>query len=218
MPGPIVQASPGGGSPRTEKILTKRLTSKFEVKGQDHQPQGHPEVGGGLWVQGAAKSDNERYKIFLAYMEEKREEARERLRAEEERKEVARRKESSWELMKEAITFLKTNEERWRERRIEECARIKEEEKRDRLALVKEKKKRYGLTKLSKEENMRLKMRTEERQVIAKVKANLWRRYREVGGEDMEEEEQQAWKTVEEGIEILEEKEATWGHFGALKS
>ena len=89
---------------------------------------------------------------------------------------MARRKESSWELMKEAIKFLKTNEERWRERRIEECARIKEEEKRDRLALVKEKKKRYGLTKLSKEENMRLKMRTEERQVIAKAKANLWRR------------------------------------------
>ena len=39
-----------------------------------------------------------------------------------------------------------------------------------------------------------------------------------MGEEDTGEEEKQAWNTVEEGIEILEEKEATWGHFGASGS
>ena len=47
--------------------------------------------------------------------------------------------------------------------------------------MVKEKKKRYGITKITKEENMRLWMRTEERQFIAKAIGNLWKRYREVG-------------------------------------
>jgi hypothetical protein len=85
-------------------------------------------------------------------MEEKREEARMRLKEDEDRKDAARKKEESWDLMKEAVRFLKEKGDGWRERRIEECERIREEEKIDRLALVKEKKKRYGLKRLSKEE------------------------------------------------------------------
>ena len=63
--------------------------------------------------------------------------------------------------------------------KIAECDRIKEEEKRDRLAVARMMKKRYGVKRLSKEENMRLKMRTEERLEIAKAKTNYWRHHRE---------------------------------------
>ena len=58
----------------------------------------------------------------------------------EERKRRALAKEKAWEMMRESITFLKTHEEKWRTRRIEECDRIKEEEKIDRLAIAREKK------------------------------------------------------------------------------
>jgi hypothetical protein len=37
----------------------------------------------------------------------------------------------------------------WKERKIEESKRIKEEDKKDRLAIVKEKKTRYGIKVLS---------------------------------------------------------------------
>ena len=84
-------------------------------------------------------------------------------------------KEKAWEMMRESITFMKTHEEKWRTRRIEECDRIKEEEKIDRLAIAREKKKRYGLKKLSVEENMRLKGRTEDRLEIARAKENYWK-------------------------------------------
>jgi hypothetical protein len=84
-------------------------------------------------------------------------------------------KEKAWEMMRESITFMKTHEEKWRTRRIEECDRIKEEEKIDRLAIAREKKKRYGLKKLSVEENRRLKGRTEDRLEIARAKENYWK-------------------------------------------
>ena len=81
----------------------------------------------------------------------------------EDRKKRALAKEKAWEMMRESVNFLKSNEERWRTRRIEECDRIREEEKRDRLAIAREKKKRYALKKLSVVENRRLKRRTEDR-------------------------------------------------------
>ena len=68
--------------------------------------------------------------------------------------------------------MLKSNEDKWRCRRIEECERIKEEDKKERLAIAKEKKKRYGIKRLSKEENKRLKLRIEERIEIARSKEN----------------------------------------------
>ena len=72
------------------------------------------------------------------------------------------RKEANWSLLRESISFLKENEDGWQQRRIKEVDRIKEEEKKDRLEICKEKKKRYGIKKLNKEENRRLKERTEE--------------------------------------------------------
>jgi hypothetical protein len=96
----------------------------------------------------------------------------------EDRMKDARRKEASWELLRTSISFLKEKEWIWRSRKIAECERIKEEEKRDRLAVVKINKKRYGVQMMSKEENMRFKMRTEEILEIAGAKTNFWRNQR----------------------------------------
>ena len=103
------------------------------------------------------------------------------------RKSEAKSKEETWHLMRTSIEYLKNNEDKWRCRRIEECERIKEEDRRDRLAIAKEKKKRYGLKRLSKDENKRLKQRTEERIEIARAKENYWKKYRDKGDKDMEE-------------------------------
>ena len=81
------------------------------------------------------------------------------------------------------------------------------EKKRDRLAVVREKKKRYGLKKLSKEENQRIKIRTEERLEVARAKENLWKRFREDKEDrEMVEDEIQAWERLREGIMDLEEE------------
>ena len=253
MPGSIVQASPGGTSPRTIKYNQMLITNTFEAippeeievggqgagegaeglqglggdqeqlpecqgQGLDGQEgraaEGDDQEMGGVWVKGATRSDNDRYRSFLAYMEEKREEARLRLQEDEDRKDDARRKEESWDLMKEAVKYLKEKGDGWRERRIEECERIREEEKTDRLALVKEKKKRYGLKRLSKEENSRLKSRTEDRILISQSKANLWKRYRDGGeeedGAEMGTEEERAWRNIWNGVRELEEEDAAW--------
>ena len=63
-------------------------------------------------MKGAPTEDNQRYKRFLEYMEEKREEARERQKEEDERRGMARRKEESWELMRVAVRFLRDNTEK----------------------------------------------------------------------------------------------------------
>ena len=139
-----------------------------------------------------------RYRKFLAYCEERREESMRMMEGDEEMKRKAKRKKEVCDLMRESIDFLSKNKEKWKERRIEESKRIKEEDKKERLAVVKEKKKRYGIKVLSKEENKRLKMRTEERLEIAKAKENYWKRFRDIKEEDteMEDRERQAWKNV----------------------
>ena len=107
----------------------------------------------------------------------------------EDRKREATRKESNWSLLRESISFLKENENKWQQRRIKEVDRIKEEEKKDRLVICKEKKKKYGIKKMNKEDNRRLKERTEEKILISQAKAN-WKKYRGRGrrmkGEDIE--------------------------------
>ena len=45
--------------------------------------------------------------------------------------------------------------------------------------MAKEKKKRHGIKRLSKEENQRMTRRTEDRLEIARAKENLWRKFRE---------------------------------------
>ena len=96
------------------------------------------------------------------------------------------------------MEFLKEKEWGWRQRRIEEIERIHEEEKKDRLAVVREKKKRYGISRLSKEENQRLKLRTEDRMIIARAKENLWKRFREKEEvKEIVEEELNAWEDMQ---------------------
>ena len=108
--------------------------------------------------------------------------------------------------MKEAVKFLKENSDSWRERRIEECERIRLEEKEDRFAVIRMKKKRYGLTTLSKEERMRLKGRTEEKLLLAKAKSNLWKMVRDPAEKAMKEEEAEAWRKLGEGAEEFMEE------------
>ena len=72
---------------------------------------------------------------------------------------------------------------------------------------------RKGIMKrLSKEENQRMTRRTEERLEIAKAKENLWRKFRErkETEEMMEEEEEEAWKSLRKGIMELEEEGGSW--------
>ena len=88
------------------------------------------------------------------------------------------------------------------------------EKKRDRLAVVREKRKRYGLKKLSKEENQRLKTRTEERLEVARAKENLWKRFRgDEEDREMVEDKIKAWESLREGIMELEE-EGVWRNPG----
>ena len=121
-----------------------------------------------------------------------------------------KRKKDAWALMRTSIAFLKDREGVWRSRRIAECERILEIDKKDRLAVVKMKKKRFGIKKISKEENLRLGVRKEERLEIARAKENLWRHHRGPKDRDLEEEEEVAWRKLQEGIETLEEGDGEW--------
>ena len=49
------------------------------------------------------------------------------------------KKEEHWKLLSLCIKEIKGNDEKWTTRKIEECDRIKEEDKRDRLAIANEK-------------------------------------------------------------------------------
>jgi hypothetical protein len=116
------------------------------------------------------------------------------------------KREESFKLLRLCITFLREKEDKWRVRKIEECERIREEEKRDRLAVCKEKKKRYGIKKISKEENLRLKKRTEERLDVASAKTNLWRKFGDDrGSQVIPEKELVAWEELRERVLELEE-------------
>ena len=112
--------------------------------------------------------------------------------------------------MRTAISFIKENGRGWVERRFRECERIREEEKKDRMAVIKQTKKRYGVGKLSKDENSKLKMRTEERILLSKAKENLWKRYRGRAGH--EEGEEDAWDQIRRGLEELDEEEGGETH------
>ena len=173
----------------------------------DHRGE---EARGQVWVAGAGAEDNQRYKNFLKYMEDRRQEARDQHIEDEERKARSRKRRESFELLRTCLDYLKEKEDVWRMRKIDECERIKEEEKKDRLAVCKEKKRWYGIKKLSKEENAKLKMRTEERLEISRGKTNLWRKFgtgREWKG--MKEEERETWEEVRR-LTIELEEEGEW--------
>jgi hypothetical protein len=97
---------------------------------------------------------------------------------------------------------------------MKECDRIREEEKMDRLAVVREKKRKYGIKRISKEENMRLKKRTEESLEIASAKENLWRKFREKDKElAPTREEAEAWEGLRASVKELEEN-GSWRETG----
>ena len=155
MPGSLLQAPSGGTCPRTIKSFIVSNELKFEEKVEAEDKDRGEEMTTTKWVKGCKEEDNMRYRELLKYMEDKRTEARERLAQDEGRKKETKQMEDSWALLRLSMNFLKENEGGWRQRRIEECDKIRDEEKRDRLAVVREKKKRYGLKRLSKEENRR---------------------------------------------------------------
>ena len=159
---------------------------------QEPQPDAqHAQSGGQIWVRGAEESDNARYRKFLCYMEERREETRVLLKETELRKERAKEKEARWELLRECMNFLKENSKRWQERKLKECERVREEAKEDRLAVVRMKKKRYGIKTMSKEENVRFKEMSERKVLLAKARGNLWKLTRDPRC-SMEEKEKEA--------------------------
>jgi hypothetical protein len=125
--------------------------------------------------------ERDKYKLFLAYCEERRKDWRQQEEDDTKSKEMKMRKEEHWKLLRESISFLQENERHWQQRKIKEVDRIREEEKMDRLAVCKQKKRRYGIQRMSKEENKRMKEKTEERIIISQAKANYWKRYRGEG-------------------------------------
>ena len=86
MPGPEVQASPGGSCPRTPNASPRPnvISTKVTEDEEERTP---------MYVKGATEAENKAYKEFLEYMEEKRKEAKEMLEADDERKARARKKE-----------------------------------------------------------------------------------------------------------------------------
>ena len=89
----------------------------------------------------------------------------------------------------------------------EELDRIKEEEKEDRLAIAREKKKRYGLKGLNKDEKLHLKRRTEEKKELAVARSNYWKWHRggEKGGK--ENGDGPLWESLKEAITKIEKEE-----------
>jgi hypothetical protein len=140
------------------------------------------------WVKGGGEEDNERYRSFLKYCDDRRQESKLQQEMDIERKQTAEKSERQLDLIRLSTEYLKQNEPKWRTMKIEECERIKEEEKKDRLAIVSQKKKRYGLKRLNKEENIRLKKRTEE----------SCHKQRQTIGSGTEERDKQRAKTMEQ--------------------
>ena len=97
--------------------------------------------------EGAEDSDKETYIKFLEYCEERRRSWAKQVEKDEARMKDCKRKEEQWESMK----FLQKNDKGWQTRKIKEIERIKDEKRIERLTICAQKKKRYGLKKLTKE-------------------------------------------------------------------
>ena len=109
MPGPKVQASPGGSCARTPSVSP--CPNVESVKVTENEEERTP-----MYVKGATEAENKAYKEFLEYMEEKRKDAKDILEAEGERKARASRKEKRWQLLRESLKFLEENTEGWKTR------------------------------------------------------------------------------------------------------
>ena len=137
-----------------EEVGTKNINHP-DHEGTSPRDMEDTEVEGGKWVLGGSSEENERYRALLKYCEEMREEKKRQISEDEGRKAEARRKEHTWSLLKESIRYLRENEVRGQHRKIVEIERIKAEERQVRLAIISEKRKRYGIKKMSKDENLK---------------------------------------------------------------
>ena len=85
MPGPKVQASPGGICPRTSNLSpSSNIDTAKESEAEEMRTP--------IYVTGATEAENKAYSEFLMYMEKKREEAKELLEEDEQRKSRYRKK------------------------------------------------------------------------------------------------------------------------------
>ena len=99
--------------------------------------------------------------------------------AKDRRLERADREQRRWHLLRICKEIMGESGEKWRRREKEETARIKEEEKQERLRIIDIKKRKYGRKTLKKIESERLKEIREKKLELADLKKNLWRCYRE---------------------------------------
>ena len=107
---------------------TEQKETKEERKGEEER-RTEEMNDKGTYFKGSRKEDNQRYRDFLAYCEERRRESRRDQEDDIERKMSAESKSKHWEMMRLSTEFLKQNEQKWRTRKIEECDRIRELEK-----------------------------------------------------------------------------------------
>jgi hypothetical protein len=77
------------------------------------------------WVKGGGEEDNERYRNFLKYCGDRRQESKLQEEMDKERKKNAERRERQWDLIRLSTEYLKQNEPKWRTIKIKECERIK---------------------------------------------------------------------------------------------
>jgi hypothetical protein len=83
MPRSMIWASPGGIAPKEKVVKDDIITSSLY---ETDQVRDITKAEKETWVEGAGQEDNQRYRKFLAYCEEKREEAQKMKEGDEERK------------------------------------------------------------------------------------------------------------------------------------
>ena len=166
MPGPKVQASQGGLSPsrtpvilennptnfkrlREPKLVLDKRKEEEEGQGADQGQEDQPHDGRGEPVGGEEggmpRPRDETYQEFLRYCEERRRAWKEQEDTDKGRMRMQAMKMEHWALLREARRILIEKADGWKERRNGETKRIKEREKKERLEIVAEKKRRYGL-------------------------------------------------------------------------
>ena len=68
---------------------------------------------------------------------------------------------------------------KWERRGRDETQRIRDAERKERLTIIEEKKRRFGKKYMKKEESDKLKLVTNNKLEMAEMKKNFWRKYRD---------------------------------------
>ena len=80
----------------------ERKERKSKPRDEEHRPH--------TWVEGGKEEDNMRYRAFLLYCEQRRQECRIQQEEDEDRKRRAKAREQHWEMLRHSIKYLKKNE------------------------------------------------------------------------------------------------------------